>query len=162
MEYAYTDYLDKHGADHPLDYISSSDALVCFCSDKSNRHKEIEVMTPDGETTQVNLCRQRAEYSNFLAWMRTKAFRIGVVIFSLILRQGYTKLTEVVGYANLTSKHVSLLWAVSVIYFATWGLIYLIGPINLNKFNHNLLERTMFGRGLYADINLEWCKDIGD
>ena len=43
MEYLYAKELDENGTKHPLDYISTSDSLICYCSVEKDTHKEVTV-----------------------------------------------------------------------------------------------------------------------
>ena len=126
-------------------------------------------MNVDGEVVDHNICLFNKSETSFFATFTVNFFRANVIIFSIIVQLLYEQLIKIVGYENLTSRHVSVLFAVAVIFFSAWGLVYLIGAINTpdNRidFKHNfgkvLYAHSLYSRGLYNDFNMEWCTDIG-
>ena len=43
MEYLYQNNLKNSPGEHPVDYISTNDAYICFCNNKANKKKNVEV-----------------------------------------------------------------------------------------------------------------------
>ena len=79
-----------------------------------------------------------------------------IVTQSLAARQVFIFLTRWITFTSNSERLRMIVLAVFAIFFANYGLLYLIGPMVLD-----IPYISHFAKGIYFDFNQAWYSDVG-